>query len=170
MAGLAGVLLVGRPGAFGPEPAAGPPAGVDAVLPLLVAVLDEAASPYLGANLAAAGLAGLDPADPDFAESNLKHALNGFLFCNGPDAEVAAGAVVRVAAVALGSQADLHSMQFMGQNLRGPDGAAQSAVAPMLPGAGLTADLVPAEPGRWNFACAVHDHIEAGMQGALAVV
>ena len=33
----------------------------------------------------------------------------------------------------------------------------------------MAADLEVTRPGRWAFACAVHDHIEGGMQAMLRV-
>jgi hypothetical protein len=61
-------------------------------------------------------------------------------------------------------------MQFRGQVLEGaPAGAARGAMDPLMPGSAMVADLAPPAAGRWNFACQIHDHIEAGMQSALWV-
>ena len=55
-------------------------------------VINENESPLLPQTLAALGLnetAGLS-AD-DFSESNLKHSINGFIFCNTPGLVMAVG-------------------------------------------------------------------------------
>jgi hephaestin len=182
-AGLVGVALIGAKGAFAGMdaavmPAAPAPAGTDLLLPILVAIQDENASPYLADNMVAAGLVDAAGAadkalmgDDTFAESNLKHALSGFMFCNAPDVPVAVGQRVRVATATVGNdEAHLHSMQFRGQVLEGaPAGAARGAMDPLMPGSAMVADLAPPAAGRWNFACQIHDHIEAGMQSALWV-
>ena len=55
-------------------------------------VINENASPLLPDTLAALGLnetAGLS--SDDFTESNLKHSINGFIFCNTPGLDMALG-------------------------------------------------------------------------------
>lgn len=53
------------------------PKDVDALQPLLFTIVDEAASPLLPANLAAAGLGLAATQGPAWGESNLKHVING---------------------------------------------------------------------------------------------
>eukprot|EP00887_Chlorella_sp_A99_P002379 scaffold10.g2379.t1 len=90
-AGLVGLLVVGRPGAFGgagaggvPPPLVGAvPSGVDQLVPLLFAIGNENRSPYLQRNLAAFGIDGSaieaagEEAAAAFEESNLMHGING---------------------------------------------------------------------------------------------
>jgi hephaestin len=52
-----------------------------------------------------------------YPESNLKHAINGFLFCNMPSVEVRAGSKVRWYVMGFGSEADMHSPVFPGQSI-----------------------------------------------------
>jgi hypothetical protein len=55
-------------------------------------ILNENSSPLLANSLAARGLngtAGLSP--DDFQESNMKHSMNGLLFCNARDFNVTLG-------------------------------------------------------------------------------
>ena len=58
--------------------------GIDLVQPLLFQVWNEGASAYLDANVAKYNPA-VDTASPDFEEGNLKHSINGYLYCNMPD-------------------------------------------------------------------------------------
>lgn len=187
MAGLVGIALVGRQGTFpsnGTTPPAMPvPADADVTLPILVAIMNENQSPYLlrnsGSLEATADVdgsvvtfgnatAGADPAS--FVEGNLKHSFNGFMFCNMPELSVAVGQKVRVAMLNFGSESDLHGVVFSGQVIEGkPTNTSRAAFEIMLPGVAMTADLVPQESGRWPFACAVHDHVVAGMMGTLQV-
>ena len=55
-------------------------------------VIDENVSPLLPETLAAVdrnSTAGLSP--DDFNESNLKHSINGFIFCNTPGFDMTLG-------------------------------------------------------------------------------
>lgn len=48
-------------------------------------ILDEGTSPYLEENLANRTALEMGVTDAGLAEANLKHAINGFLFCNAGD-------------------------------------------------------------------------------------
>ena len=106
----------------------------------------------------------------DFIESNLKHALNGYLYCNMPDIQVQTGKKVRVSILTLGSDKDMHSIMFSGQTLMGgPAGSSRASVEPLMPAVTYTADMTPTEQGRWPINCIVHDHEEGGMSAILSV-
>jgi hephaestin len=53
--------------------------------------LDENSSPLLDANLAGRTAAQLGVTEDGFAEANLKHAINGFVYCNTPGLEMMQG-------------------------------------------------------------------------------
>jgi hephaestin len=196
--GLIGLALVGAPGAFaGLDAAAMPaepvPAGVDKMLPLLLAVMNEGETVYIDKNAAAAGIDltgdGIASSDgtrrllsaaaegeaaaaatpPDFEESNLKHAINGYMFCNMPEIHVETGKVVRVATLGLGSEVDIHSVVFSGQSLQGGGESPRGGVEPIMPASAMSANLKATQPGTWVFECLVHDHSEAGMKALLKV-
>ena len=61
--------------------------GIDLVQPLLFQVWNEGASAYLDSNVAKYNPS-VDTASPDFEEGNLKHSINGYLYCNMPDVSV----------------------------------------------------------------------------------
>lgn len=54
-------------------------------------ILDENSSPLLDANLAGRTAADLGVTEDGFAEANLKHAVNGFIYCNTPGLEMTQG-------------------------------------------------------------------------------
>jgi len=197
--GLIGIALVGAPGAFaGLDAAAMPsepvPAGADKMLPLLLGVMNEGDSLYLEKNAADAGVelaveeggrrrslqaeaeaeaeaeAGA-LGSPDFEENNLMHGINGYMFCNMPEVHVETGKVIRIASLGMGSEVDLHSVVFSGQSLLGtPQGESpRGAIEPLMPSSAISANLKATQPGRWLFACTVHDHDEAGMKAVLSV-
>lgn len=58
--------------------------GIDVVQPLLFNIWDESKSVYFQANVKAFN-PNVDQADAGFAEGNLKHGINGYVFCNMPD-------------------------------------------------------------------------------------
>ena len=212
MAGLIGLVMVGSTGTFASAnasdmPAVPTPAGTDAVLPLLAAIMNENESPYLtrnaeGLKINTSNEAASTPSSTgsrrlldnaeaaappppstdttsgetgastnvDFYESNLKHGLNGYLYCNMPDIQIAPNTTLRVVVLTMGSEGDLHSIQFAGQILKGsPASSYRAAIEPLMPAVASTVDITHTQPGRWPINCAVHDHLEGGMQATLAV-
>lgn len=197
MAGLVGIVLVGRPGVFAQAKASNMPAipipsGVDALIPLFVAIMNENDSPYLSQNMlgmqeppnssattTSSGAASPVSTDADgstlegngvFYESNLKHSINGFLYCNGPDIRVYTSQIVRLVALTLGSEHDLHAIQLAGQSIVSTAAnLGRASIEPLMPAVTMTVDIGPMQPGRFNISCAVHDHMDGGMQATLAV-
>lgn len=163
-AGLVGVLMVGSKGALDTK---GLPAGVTSLVPLLFTITDEGASPYIEQNKAAAGLGATANFGPGWGESNLKHAINGFMYCNLPGLTAKEGDTVRFLLIGMGSEADLHSPVFTNQILRGKSTAYQTAE--LLPTMTTEVDVEVTQAGRWPVYCAVHDHYIAGMQATLVV-
>lgn len=184
--GLVGMMLVGQPGAFrredgssgntstGMQPIVDAvPADVDVSAPLLFFISNENLSPYLLRNLAARGLpAGLSNlTDPDaadaFNESNLKHSVNGYLWCNMPPLATSAGQLVRVSLLTLGGVADMHAPVFKGQVIQNMEQRTQ--VSELMPAITHSIDLHTTQPGTWEFYCGIHDHWEAGMRAQIQV-
>lgn len=54
------------------------------MVPALFGVWDEAQSPYFNENVAESLDPNVDQTDPNFVEGNLKHSINGYVFCNLP--------------------------------------------------------------------------------------
>lgn len=57
----------------------------------------------------------IDKTNPKFPESNLMHAINGYVYCNGPTLQLRQGETVRWLVMGFGSEVDMHSPVFDGQ-------------------------------------------------------
>jgi len=164
--GLVGTIAIGKQGAFDIR---GVPYGVDYFYPLLWEVFDENASPYLDRNLE---MVRLDPATVDknndtFIESNMRHTVNGFMYCNMPPPPLQLGKVVRWIFVSIGSVEGLHAPMFVGQLLTDKDGPHEAVQ--LMPAVTRTYDMKAAMKGQFPMYCSVHDHVEAGMIASISV-
>jgi len=145
----------------------GTPQGVDREFVVNFSVLDENASLHLDRNIAEYTEV-TDPdaiealkADGDFGESNLMHSINGYVYGNQPGFEMKQGENVRIYAMAMGTEVDLHTPHTHGNTFLNM-GMRQDVVG-LLPAQMLTLDMTPDNPGTWFFHCHVNDHITAGM-------
>lgn len=77
--------------------------------------------------------------DAGFLEANLKHSINGYLYCNMPGFELAQGRPTRLYLMALGGSGDMHTPNSAESALY-LDGARRQAVG-LLPGMMLTTDV-----------------------------
>ena len=165
-AGLMGPIIVTRRGMARPD---GTPKDVDRELVANFMVVDENASPYLDENLRRLPNRGrgVDTEDDGFVESNLMHAVNGYVYGNGPGFEANEGERVRWYLMGMGTEVDLHTPHWHGAaaTVMGM----RTDVASLLPGQMAVADMRPDVPGRWLFHCHVNDHITAGMSTFFSV-
>ncbi len=165
-AGLSGFLVVTARGEARPD---GSPKDVDRELFSLFEVDDENNSPLIDANIRRyARGASPDPEDDEFVESNLMHAINGYVYGNGPVPELRVGEKVRWYAMSMGTEVDLHTPHWHGSTVT--INGMRTDVANLLPASMVAADMVPDTPGTWLFHCHVGDHIAAGMQARYRVV
>jgi manganese oxidase len=162
--GLVGPIIIT---ARGRARADGTPKDVDREFVNLFMIYDENESWYLDDNITAAGV-DLEHTDgDDFQESNLKHAINGFLWDNFPTVNgshamtMRLGERVRWYLLGMGTEVDLHTPHWHGQTLLWM--GMRTDVLELLPGSMRTADMVPDNPGTWLYHCHVNDHITAGM-------
>ena len=160
-AGLSGFLVVTAKGKARPD---GSPKSVDREVFSLFEVDDENQSPLLEANLR--GIAA-DPEDEDFAESNLMHSINGYVYGNGPVAQLKKGERVRWYLMGMGTEVDLHTPHWHGNTVVA--NGMRTDVVSLLPASMLSADMTPDAVGTWLFHCHVGDHIAAGMQARYEV-
>lgn len=152
----------------------GRPNDVDREFVNLFMIYDENESWYIDHNVDAAGV-DLAAADPDeFAESNLKHAVNGYLWDNFPTVNgshamtMRLGERVRWYLLGMGTEVDLHTPHWHGQTLLWM--GMRVDVLELLPGTMRVADMRPDNPGTWLYHCHVNDHITAGMLARFRVV
>jgi FtsP/CotA-like multicopper oxidase with cupredoxin domain len=135
----------------------------------MFAVMDENASPYLDENVQVRTQQPetVDPEDEGFVESNLMHAINGYVYGNMPGLTVKQGERVRWYVVRIGTEVDLHTPHWHSQTLL-MSGMRMDMVE-LLPMSMKTLDMVPDSPGTWLYHCHVNDHITAGMQALFNV-
>lgn len=157
-AGLTGFLIITAKGEANPD---GSPKDIDREVFSLFEVDDENQSPLLEQNLA--GLKGrVNTEDEGFEESNLMHAINGYVYGNGPMVVLHKGEAVRWYLMGMGTEVDLHTPHWH-DNTAVVNGM-RTDVTNLLPASMITADMQPDAEGTWLFHCHVGDHIAAGMQ------
>jgi len=150
------------------------PTDVDQEVFSLFMVMDEGASILFDDNVDLY-LAGVEPGSEetdDFEESNLMHAMNGYLYGNlgtDPTIEVTAGELVRWYLMAVGNEVDLHTAHWHGNTVVTADGL-RSDVERLLAGSYTTADMIPEIEGKWLYHCHVADHMSAGMMAYYTVL
>jgi FtsP/CotA-like multicopper oxidase with cupredoxin domain len=138
----------------------GSPADVDRELFALFMVDDENQSHYLEAERSTLAK---PPAadDADFVESNKMHSINGYVYGNGPVMTMRQGQRVRWYVMSMGNEVDLHTPHWHGNTVIA--GGVRTDTVSLLPAGMVVADMVPDDPGIWEFHCHVSDHILAGM-------
>ena len=170
--GLVGAVIVTRKGMARPD---GSPKDVDREFVTLFKIFDENQSALLQDNIDRFTEPGRAPATPfldeddtptdvetaAWIESNLKHAINGYLFANLPGLDMHVGEHVRWYVIGLGSDNDLHTPHWHGQTVS--VAGRRTDVVEVTPATSVVADMVPDNPGTWMFHCHVTDHFEAGM-------
>jgi len=136
----------------------------------LFKIFDENMSPYLAENVRRYAEGQMPTGEEDaeaFAESNLMHTINGYVYGNLPGLDMRLGERVRWYVVDLGNEADLHTAHWHGNT--GLLSGHRTDVVELLPGTMAEFDMVPDDPGTWLFHCHVDDHIMAGMQALYRV-
>jgi hypothetical protein len=106
--GLVGAIIVTRAGAARAD---GSPADVEREFVAVFNIFDENLSWYLDDNVAtlAPQSDAVERDDEAFSESNLMHAINGYVFGSMPMPTMKVGERVRWYLIGLGTEADLHT-------------------------------------------------------------
>jgi len=166
-AGLMGPIIVTKKAMARAD---GTPKDVDQEVVDVFQVMNENASPYLQENIDryAGDPSSVDPDDEDFQESNLMHAINGYVFGNQPMVTLTRGTNVRWYVMGMGTEVDLHTPHWHGNTVL--IGGMREDVTDLLPASMKTADMTPDDGGTWLFHCHVNDHITAGMLTRYQVV
>jgi hephaestin len=165
-AGLMGPMIIT---AKGKARADGSPKDVDREVVANFEVDDENASRWAGRNIAAfpGNPKSVDPDDDGFVESNLMHSINGFVYGNLPGLTMKVGERVRWYVMAMGTEVDLHTPHWHGNTVTWM--GMRTDVVSLMPAQMIVADMVPDDPGVWQYHCHVADHIAAGMQALYTV-
>ncbi|MGH3591174.1 MAG: multicopper oxidase domain-containing protein [Pseudonocardiaceae bacterium] len=155
--GLMGPMEITARGKARPD---GSPDDVDREIFALFMVMDENNSHYLEAERTTLAK---PPAadDANFQESNKMHSINGYVYGNGPMMTMRQGQRVRWYVMSMGNEVDLHTPHWHGNTVIA-NGMRTDTVS-LLPASMVVADMVPDDPGIWEFHCHVADHITAGM-------
>jgi FtsP/CotA-like multicopper oxidase with cupredoxin domain len=165
-AGLVGPIIITRHGEANPD---GTPKGVDREFVTMFAIFNENKSPYLDYNTKtfAQDPSSVKVDDADFQESNMRHAINGYMYGNLPGLTMKANSNVRWYVMGMGTETDLHTPHWHGQTLL-MDGM-RTDVVELLPMSMKVLDMYPDNAGTWLYHCHVNDHITAGMLSLFTV-
>ena len=96
------------------------------------------------------------------------HSVNGRVYGNLTGLTMHVGEHVRWYALAQGTEVDLHTPHWHGNTLVSV--GMRTDVVSLLPMEMVVADMVPDNPGTWQFHCHVNDHIAAGMLALYTVL
>jgi manganese oxidase len=142
---------------------------VDREFVTMFLVSDENQSSYLQENIDmfTDDPMSVDPEDEDFQESNLKHAINGYIYGNLPGLEMKKGEMVRWYLMGMGTEVDLHTPHWHGNTVLA--NGMRTDVVGLLPATMMMADMTPDNVGTWLYHCHVNDHILAGMMALYRV-
>jgi hephaestin len=165
-AGLIGPMIITRQGSAKPD---GSPNDIDREFVTMFSVIDENASPYLEENIKtfAQQPDTVKADDEEFAESNLMHSINGYVYGNLPSLAMKQGERVRWYVLGMGNEVDLHTPHWHGQTLL--MGGMRMDMVELLPMSMKVLDMTPDNPGTWLYHCHVNDHIQAGMQALFTI-
>ena len=170
----------------------GLPHGIDQEVFLLFYIINENESNLLDTNIAMFTTNVTDVADEGFVESNLKHAINGYLMGNQPMIDVVVGTTVRwyVSGMVLarlrvsatfptlilcliagfGNEADLHTVHWHGQTLVHWGRNVVDTLS-VSPAEFYTLDMqVENNTGIFLLHCHVDDHMMAGMMTRYSIL
>lgn len=178
--GLIGAIIVTRRGEANPD---GTPKGIDHEFVALFMMFNENDSWYLQHNIQTytsdpkgVKVDDINPMGPDgsyslvgsgFVDSNIKSAINGYLYGNGPRMVMRKGDHVRWYLVTIGFGFNFHTPHWHG-NVVTVNGQRTDVVA-ISPAQMITADMVSDDPGVWLFHCHVSDHMDMGMMALYEV-
>ncbi|XP_025095314.1 hephaestin-like protein [Pomacea canaliculata] len=165
--GLAGPLVICKPGILNSR---GKRNDVSKSVPLLFSIFNENNSWYIEENIRLFGTAE-SASNPDFAESNLLHTINGYLYGNNPPITIPQYDLVDWQLMTLGSELDIHDVHFHGNEITVYEsGTHHRDVTQLYPGIFRDVTMNATMPGKWLLHCHVHDHIKAGMETFYTVV
>lgn len=135
---------------------------VDQDVFLMFTVVNENLSWYLDDNIqTCSNSASITKADSVFEESNLMHAINGYVFGNLPAIQLCQNRPAAWHLFGMGNEEDIHSVFFQGNTLL--DRGHRTDTVSLFPATFVTTQMVPRANGRWLLSCQVNDHLQAGM-------
>ena len=160
LAGLAGMIVICKAGGCDENLV---PLDVDEEAFSLYEIFNENNSLFIDNNIQAAfgDEAVISHAD-DFYASNLKPSINGYMHCNGPKVELQTCQRVRWYVTCLGSESDVHTVDFDGQIVQ--EALVRDDTFMFLPSTMRTIDYIPRKAGTWIFHSNANEHQILGEQ------
>ncbi|XP_065054474.1 hephaestin-like protein isoform X2 [Rhopilema esculentum] len=165
--GLVGPLITCRKGTL----VNGKRIDVDREFAILFSVLDENESWYLDDNIKKFTLKPNDvvKTNENFKESNKMHAINGYIYSNGPQSggqfKMNMGDKVAWYVIGLGNEIDIHTVHFHGNSfIHRTNSEHVDDVYDIFPGVFASLEMTPVNPGKWLLHCHVNDHKQGGME------
>jgi FtsP/CotA-like multicopper oxidase with cupredoxin domain len=173
--GLFGGIVVTRRGMALPD---GRPKDVDHEFVTIFIAINENESWYLEDNIrdhttdpkgvdrtqlnpiTATGMAGT-VAGTGFVDTNIKWAINGYIYGNTPMMTMKKGDRVRWYVATLGDFFNAHTPHWHGNTVMA--GGQRTDVLAVTSAQMITVDMVPDAPGIWLYHCHISDHMLAGM-------
>jgi FtsP/CotA-like multicopper oxidase with cupredoxin domain len=130
-------------------------------------VYNEGASALAAENVAANQKKLANMTEDEVAATQLKHTINGYVYCNIPGLNMTTGQRVRWYVLSLGNEDSLHTAHWHGISLLA-DGKHMDQVV-VQSSSLLVLDAYADNPGTWLFHCHLTDHIEGGMMALFTV-
>ncbi|XP_066533943.1 ferroxidase HEPHL1-like [Hoplias malabaricus] len=157
--GLVGPLLVCKSGTLGSNNTRN---DVSYEFFLLFSILDENLSWYLSKNIQLYGTNESNPLDSGFVDSNIMHAVNGYMYGNLPGLEMRNGSKVSWHVLGLGTEVDVHGVHFQGNTFL-IEGNTRDSLS-VFPHTSQTVLMQPDTVGLFEVGCKVSEHYMGGMR------
>ena len=166
LAGLAGMIVICKVGECDGNLV---PLDVDEEVFSLYEIFNENNSLFIDENTQAVFGEDVVINNPDdFYASNLKPSINGYMHCNGPNIELQTCQRVRWYVSCLGSEADVHTVDFDCQIVQ--EATVRDDTFVFLPSTMRTIDYVPRKAGTWIFHSNANEHQILGEQTMVEVI
>ncbi|KAK1800490.1 hypothetical protein P4O66_005709, partial [Electrophorus voltai] len=157
--GLVGPLLVCKEGALSSNDTQ---RDVDHEFFLLFSIFDENLSWYLNNSIKIYGMNESTANDDAFVESNMMHAVNGYMYGNLPGLDMCNGARVRWHVLGLGTNVDMHGVHFQGNTFL-KEGTTHDTLS-VFPHTSVTVFMQAVTAGLFEVSCRVTEHYIGGMK------
>nr|XP_009861868.1 hephaestin-like protein isoform X2 [Ciona intestinalis]XP_026695027.1 hephaestin-like protein isoform X1 [Ciona intestinalis] len=109
----------------------------------------------------------VDITEKYFVKGNKMHVVNGYIYGNTPGYNVCQGDTISWHILGMGSNRDLHPIQFQGQTLLRNHHRSDTFI--FIPATFSTLLMRADNPGRWWIACKLYSHFTEGMTALLNV-
>ncbi|XP_076807003.1 hephaestin-like protein [Clavelina lepadiformis] len=163
--GLIGAFIVCRPGTYADDDTR---TDVDHEFVAMIFIPHERESWYFWENLRTIpDWETVDINEKYFEKGNKMHVVNSYMYGNTPGYNVCQGDTISWHVLGMGSDRDLHPIQFQGQTILKQHHRKDSFI--VIPATFSTLSMRASNPGRWIIACKLYNHFTEGMTAWLNV-